>query len=111
MNPIDWTDGPGRPVVFGADQPEYAPLPARQIDKTGEVVIRWRLSPAERAAVLGGSDLIQVVTTAGGPIQPQRLEVDDLEQYVETLQSIEAAAAARDNGDDLPIAFRKAAAS
>ena len=44
----------GTSVVYGADQPEYLPLPAWRRDH--RVITRWRLSWRERiAAVLGRS--------------------------------------------------------
>jgi hypothetical protein len=59
----------GRAVVYGADQPEYQPLPA-WVRQDHRVVTRWRLTWRERVAALLGRSLYMEVMTFGSPIQP-----------------------------------------
>jgi hypothetical protein len=71
MTPIDVS--PSRPVaggakVYGADQPEYLPLPAWADGH--RVVTRWRLTWRERIVALFGRSLYMEVLTFGQPIQP-----------------------------------------
>lgn len=58
----------GRNVVYGADQPEYLPLPAWTDGQ--QVIERWRLSWRDRLRALLGGDLFIHVQTFGQPIQP-----------------------------------------
>ena len=45
-----------REVVFGADQPEYVPLPAL-LFADGKILIEWTFTPEERAAIARGENL------------------------------------------------------
>lgn len=56
-------------IIFGADQPEYQPLPAFQ-DEAGNVVSCWRLSWRERIRLLFTGRLFLVTMTFKAPIQP-----------------------------------------
>lgn len=58
-------------TVYGADQPEFIPLPALRTS-TAEAVIfsRWRLSWRERLRVLCRGDVFLLVMTFGNPLQP-----------------------------------------
>ena len=58
----------GTSLVYGADQPEYLPLPAWRRDH--RVITRWRLSWRERIAAVLGRSLYMEVMTFGQPIQP-----------------------------------------
>jgi hypothetical protein len=58
----------GRAITYGADQPEYLPLPAWRDGR--RVVTRWRLTWRERLAALFGRSLYMEVLTFGQPIQP-----------------------------------------
>lgn len=61
-------------LVFAKDQPEYRPLPAYRSDD-GLVVTRWKLTWAERFAVLFGGNLWLSVLTFNRPIQPVKIDV------------------------------------
>ena len=62
-------------VVFGADQPEYTPLPAIVCDD-GVVVTRWEASWAERLKILIGGSLWLSVLTAGNGLQPVKISAE-----------------------------------
>lgn len=72
IEPGEWPEG--RPVVFGADQPEYEGLPAL-VNRDGVVVTRWRLSAEERGAILDGACIELAVLTFGRALQPVSLRV------------------------------------
>ncbi len=62
-------------TVFGAEQPEYLPLPAvRCTDQGKTIVTRWALSWQERIQVLFGGTVWLSIMTFGKPIQPVKLE-------------------------------------
>lgn len=65
---------PDQHVTFAKNQPEYLPLPA--IVYGGVVITRWKLSWAERIAVLLGGSMWLQVLTFGDPLQPLKLSVD-----------------------------------
>lgn len=77
MKPIDPAGAEGEHVVYGASQPEYAPLPAvKATGPFGEMILtRWQLSEEERKAVIAGADIELLVTTFGQPLQPVSLLV------------------------------------
>lgn len=56
-------------ITFGADQPEYQPLPAFR-DEDGNVVSCWRLSWRERIRLLFTGRIYLVTLTFKAPIQP-----------------------------------------
>ncbi len=61
-------------VVFGAGQPQYIPLPAIRVDEeTGEVITRWELDDADRAAIAAGGSIYLHVFTFGQALQPVRV--------------------------------------
>lgn len=54
------------PVLYGAGQPEYRPLPAlRTTDAEGRVLTRWRPTAEELQALLTGDDIYLEVLTFG----------------------------------------------
>ena len=69
----------GRRVVFGANQPEYRPLPGVIVDEqTGCVVTRWEFSDEEREAIAGGAVLEYRLLTFGHPFPPVLFNVVSL---------------------------------
>lgn len=62
-----------RPFVIAEHQEEYIPLPSIRTPD-GQVVTRWELTDAERAAIVRGEDLFLTVLTHGA-LQPVRLSV------------------------------------
>lgn len=56
-------------TVYGANQPEYTPLPALRNSK-GYVLTRWKFTEAEREAIAAGADLYLCILTARQPLQP-----------------------------------------
>lgn len=69
-------------VVFGANQPEYKPLPAeRRPGRSGEIVTCWELSPEEIKRVQETGKIYLGVLTFGQPLQPVIMSVDKPEPY------------------------------
>jgi len=67
-----------RRVTFGADQPEYAPLPAVVfVGPEARVLTRWVPGREERAAIAAGALLQLEVLTFGERLQPVLLSVHD----------------------------------
>lgn len=67
-------------VVYGAHQPQYAPLPAAPVrydDGTLSVVTRWKLSVLERLKVLLSGDIWWEQLTFGQPLQAVRPSTDE----------------------------------
>lgn len=71
MKPIPF---PGSNAVFGANQPEYLPLPA--LAEPGQVTACWGMSFRERLKLLFTGQVWQEVLTFGKPLQPTKLSVD-----------------------------------
>lgn len=80
MKPIDPGDNYGASRVYGANQPEYAPLPAR-LDSDGGTFTLWELSLDERAAILDGARIGLRLLTFGAPLQPVYLAVEGTEAW------------------------------
>lgn len=81
MNPIEFVEpdeaiaaGNQRRVVFGADQPEYRPLPAL-LSGEGIVTTRWQPTEIERRAILDGASVDVETLTFGAALQPMRVWV------------------------------------
>ena len=72
MSPIDFA---GTTTVFGKDQPEYIPLPAR-VGPDGVVLTCWRLSWLDRLKLILGRPLWLEVLTFNQRLQPLRLSVE-----------------------------------
>lgn len=71
-------------VVFGANQPEYKPLPAESRGgKSGEILTCWELSPDELKRIQETGKIWLVVLTFGQPMQPVHLSVEKPEPYDE----------------------------
>lgn len=70
-------------VVFGANQPEYKPLPAerRGNAQTGEVLTCWQLSPEELIKVQETGQIWLSMLTFGQPLQPVLMAVEKPEIY------------------------------
>lgn len=62
----------GANVVYGANQPEYIPLPAekRGKERTGEVLTCWKLTDEERVLIQMTGELWISTLTFGLPLQP-----------------------------------------
>lgn len=69
-------------AVYGANQPEYIPLPAeRRPGNSGEVVTCWKLSPEELERVKETGVIWLSMLTFNQPLQPVLLSVDKPEAY------------------------------
>ena len=62
-----------RPVVIAKDQLQYVPLPSVRTPH-GQVITRWSMSEAERAAILRGEDIYLTIWSHGA-ICPVHLSV------------------------------------
>lgn len=73
----------GANVVYGANQPEYNPLPAekRGKERTGEVLTCWRLTDEEKALVQMTGEIWLSTLTFGQPLQPVSLSATRPEIY------------------------------
>lgn len=60
--------------VFGADQPEYVPLPALR-SPDGIVTSRWEFTDEERQMIANGADVFVSVFTFNKPYPPTRVQV------------------------------------
>lgn len=79
MEPIKFE---GANIVYGANQPEYKPLPAeRRPGYSGEIVTCWELSPGELKRVQETGKIYLSVLTFGQPLQPVILSVEKLRPY------------------------------
>lgn len=76
MIPIDPGEELGTLRVYGADQPEYQPLPSRVYPGGHVVLTKWQLSTDERMAILDGANLFLHVLTFGNPLQPVSLWIE-----------------------------------
>jgi hypothetical protein len=80
VKPIKPPDLPEtRPIVFGVNQPQYLPLPAR-INRSGRVITEWELDDEDHRAVAAAGTNIDIRVrvhqiTGNGPLQPIRLEL------------------------------------
>lgn len=73
MHPINF---PKSNTVFGANQPEYLPLPACRVsDVSGTIITCWKLSAWERLKLLFTGKIWSQSMTFNQPIQPQYLTV------------------------------------
>ena len=75
MEPIKFE---GANVVFGANQPEYIPLPAerRGNPQTGEVLTCWKLTTDELKTIQETGQIWLSLLTFGQPLQPVILAVE-----------------------------------
>lgn len=80
MTPVDPGENYGEFRVYGANQPEYTPLPAR-LDSDGATLTLWNLSLDERAAILDGARIGLRLLTFGNPVQPVYLAVEGTEGW------------------------------
>ena len=80
MEPIKFD---GVNVVFGAEQPEYQPLPAERVGKpqTGQINTCWSLSPDELKRVQETGVIFVSLLTFGQPLQPVLVSVDKPDVY------------------------------
>lgn len=79
MEPINFK---GANVVYGANQPEYIPLPAEKWPGNhGGIVTCWKLSPEELARVKETGVIWLSMLTFNRPLQPVLLSVDKPEPY------------------------------
>ncbi|HEY1044965.1 MAG TPA: hypothetical protein VGF79_00905 [Bacteroidia bacterium] len=60
----------GQNVVFGANQPEYQPLPALRIPETGEVITCWQMTDEEFEEVSKTRCVYLQQLTFNQPLQP-----------------------------------------
>lgn len=82
MKPIDPGEEYGRLVVYGADQPEYLPLPSRVTDDgLAAAFTLWELSFDERQAILDGARIGLQILTFGRAMQPVYLAVEGTEGW------------------------------
>lgn len=79
MEPIKFE---GANIVYGANQPEYKPLPAeKRPGQSGEILTCWELSPDELKRVQETGKIWLGVLTFGQPLQPVILSVEKPEPY------------------------------
>lgn len=73
-------------VVIAEHQKEYADLPSIRTPG-GQVITRWQLTPAERAAIVRGEDLFITILSRGAinPILPSVGQLDWL-QFEESIK-------------------------
>lgn len=74
MKPVDFD---GVNIVFGADQPEYQPLPAERVGKpeTGQINTCWELDSEELKTVQETGKIHVSLLTFGQPLQPVLVSV------------------------------------
>jgi hypothetical protein len=76
LNAIPPTCREGDPHVYGRDQPQYLPLPARTVDgPEGLVITEWQLTEEERTLIAHGENIRLSVMTWGERLQPVRLDI------------------------------------
>lgn len=64
-------------IVFGANQPEYKPLPAQIVKgRSGQVLTCWKLSPDELRRIQETGELWLSVLTFNQPLQPVNLSTE-----------------------------------
>ena len=80
MEPVNFE---GANVIFGANQPEYIPLPAERVGKpeTGQINTCWALSPDELKKVQETGQIYVSLLTFGQPLQPILVSVDKPDVY------------------------------
>lgn len=79
MEPIKFD---GANVVYGANQPEYKPLPAeRRPGRSGEIVTCWELSPDELKQIQETGKIWVSLLTFGQPLQPVLVSVAKPDVY------------------------------
>lgn len=80
MQPINFD---GANIVFGANQPEYQPLPAECVGKpeTGQINTCWELSPDELKQIQETGKIWVSILTFGQPLQPVLVSVDKPKPY------------------------------
>ena len=76
MKPIEFE---GVNVVYGANQPEYIPLPGQRRGECGELLTCWELTPDEIKKIQETGKIWLSILTFGQPLQPVRLSVDKIE--------------------------------
>ena len=74
MQPLNFD---GANIVFGANQPEYQPLPAEFVGKpeTGQINTCWELSPDELKQIQETGKIWVSILTFGQPLQPVLVSV------------------------------------
>ena len=71
MEPLNFEESD---VIFGENQPEYLPLPAKFGDRTvGEIYTCWKLSPEEIAEIQKTGVVWLSILTFNHPLQPVSL--------------------------------------
>ena len=80
MQPLNFD---GANIVFGANQPEYQPLPAEHVGKpeTGQINTCWELSPDELKQIQETGKIWVSILTFGQPLQPVLVSVDKPKPY------------------------------
>jgi len=78
MKPIDFE---GANIVFGKNQPEYQPLPAKQVDNN-TIMTCWELSDDDILLINSSKKIWLGVKTFGNPLQPvlltaSRTDIDE----------------------------------
>jgi hypothetical protein len=69
-----------RETVLAKDQPEYIPLPVAHVtyvDGTQSMISRYRLTLWERLVILWRGCVWWEQLTFGGPLQPQKMHVNE----------------------------------
>lgn len=70
-------------IVFGAEQPEYQPMPAIRVGnpRTGQIIVCWKFSPEELKRVQETGVIFVSLLTFGQPLQPVLVSVDKPDIY------------------------------
>lgn len=80
MQPLNFD---GANIVFGANQPEYQPLPAEFVGRPeiGQINTCWELSPDELKQIQETGKIWVSILTFGQPLQPVLVSVDKPKPY------------------------------
>ena len=80
MEPIKFD---GANIVFGANQPEYRPLPAERVGNAvvGQINTCWEFTPDEIKKVQETGQIYVSLLTFGQPLQPVLVSVDKPDVY------------------------------
>lgn len=73
---------PEQNILFGADQPEYLPLPAHR-NEQGDVITCWELSEEEVKTLVETKCIFLSLKTFNQPLQPVFITADRSELFTE----------------------------
>lgn len=79
MSPVLSEEFVDKERVYAKDQPQYKPLPVIK-RPDGILLSRWRLTDAERKALINGADILLFNWTFNQPLQPVLMEVAEVDR-------------------------------